>query len=114
MVLSIGKNDFNPQVISSPDRLRTGMQGKTFDGFDSMLFIMPKDEEQSFWMKDCIVPLDIVFISHGYVEDISPNCPVCNEVPCPSYKGKGGFVLELPAGACREKKIKIGDRVDFM
>jgi uncharacterized membrane protein (UPF0127 family) len=22
--------------------------------------------------------------------------------------------LELPAGACREKKIKIGDRVDFM
>jgi len=46
MVLSIGKNDFNPQVISSPDRLRTGMQGKTFDGFDSMLFIMPKDEEQ--------------------------------------------------------------------
>jgi uncharacterized membrane protein (UPF0127 family) len=104
MVLSIGKNDFNPQVISSPDRLRTGMQGKTFDGFDSMLFIMPKDEEQSFWMKDCIVPLDIVFISHGYVEDISPNCPVCNE----------GFVLELPAGTCREKKIKIGDRVDFM
>ena len=90
-----------------------GMMGKTFDGFDGMLFIMPEDTLQSFWMKNCIVSIDMVFISDNVIEDISPNCPPCKSDSCPTYKGKGGFVLELPGGTCRSKKIRIGDKVVF-
>jgi uncharacterized membrane protein (UPF0127 family) len=89
------------------------MMFKTFDGFDGMLFIMPEDTIQSFWMKNCIIPLDIVFISQGVIEDISPNCPPCVDDDCPNYQGKGGMVLELPGGTCRKKGIRIGDRVDY-
>lgn len=113
MVISINDNKFSCVVVYTPNKIMEGMMGKTFDGFDGMLFIMPEDTLQSFWMKNCIVPIDMVFISDNVIEDISPNCPPCTFDPCPSYKGKGGFVLELPGGTCRSKKIRIGDEVVF-
>jgi uncharacterized membrane protein (UPF0127 family) len=113
MVISINNNKFNCKVVSSPSQIRDGMMGKTFDGFDGMFFIMPIDGKQSFWMKNCIVPLDIIFISKNIINDISPNCLPCDAGDCPSHKGEGGFVLEVPAGTCRSQGIKIGDIVDY-
>jgi uncharacterized membrane protein (UPF0127 family) len=113
MVISINNNKFNCKVVSSPSQIKDGMMGKAFDGFDGMFFIMPKDGNQSFWMKNCIVPLDMIFISKNIINDISPNCPPCDADDCPSYKGQGGFVLEVPAGTCRNQGIKIGDIVDY-
>lgn len=113
MELSINDNTFFCKVVHTPKSIRNGMMGKTFDGFDAMLFIMPEDTQQSFWMKNCVIPLDIIFISDGVIQDISPNCPPCYDEPCPSYQGDGGFVLEVPSGTCRSKKIRIGDEVVF-
>jgi uncharacterized membrane protein (UPF0127 family) len=114
MIITINNIDFDCKVVSTPEKIRMGMMGKTFDGFDGMLFVMPEDTLQSFWMKNCIIPLDIIFISDGEIQDISPNCPPCYDNECPSYQGYGGFVLELPAGTCRSKKIRIGDKVEMM
>jgi len=113
MIISINDNKFSCRVAYTPQQIMQGMMGKTFDGFDGMLFIMPTDTIQSFWMKNCIIPIDMVFISDGIIEDISPNCPPCTTDECPSYSGMGGFVLELPGGTCRSKKIRIGDEVVF-
>lgn len=113
MIITINNIDFDCKVVSTPKKIRMGMMGKTFDGFDGMLFVMPEDTLQSFWMKNCIIPLDIVFISDNEIQDISPNCPPCQDDYCPSYQGYGGFVLELPAGTCRSKKIRIGDKVEM-
>jgi uncharacterized membrane protein (UPF0127 family) len=114
MQICIKDNTFSCEVVYSTEKLREGMMGKTFDGFDGMLFIMPEDTTQSFWMKDCIIPLDILFIRDGIINDISPNCPPCNSDECPNYIGDGGFVLELPGGTCKSKGIKIGDEVDYL
>jgi len=113
MNISINDNKFSCRVAYTPQQIMQGMMGKTFDGFDGMLFIMPTDTLQSFWMKNCIIPIDMIFISDGIIEDISPNCPPCTTDECPSYSGMGGFVLELPGGTCRSKKIRIGDEVVF-
>ena len=113
MVISINDNKFNCKVVSSPSQVREGMMGKTFSGFDGMFFIMPTDTVQSFWMKDCIIPLDIIFISKNIITSISPNCPPCNTDDCDTFQGKGGFVLEVPAGTCENQNIKVGDRVDY-
>ena len=48
MVISINNSKFNCKVVSSPSKIREGMMGKTFSGFDGMFFIMPEDGEQSF------------------------------------------------------------------
>lgn len=113
MNLSINDNNFICKVVSTPEKIRQGMMFKTFEGFDGMLFLMPEDTTQSFWMKNCVVPLDIIFISKGVIEDISPNCPPCVSIDCPTYEGKGSMVLEVLGGTCRKKGIRIGDQVDF-
>ena len=113
MVISIKDSKINCKVVSTPEKIRQGMMGKTFDDFEGMIFIMPENEIQSFWMKNCIIPLDIIFIDGNTIEDISPNCPPCDSMECPSYQGKGGMVLEVPAGFCKKTGIKIGDTIDF-
>ena len=113
MVISINNNKFNCKVVSTPEKIRLGMMGQSFSNFDGMSFVMPEDTTQSFWMKNCVVPLDIIFISKNIINDISPNCPPCETEDCPTYHGQGGFVLELPAGTCRGLGLKIGDVVDF-
>ena len=74
MYISINNNKFNCKVVSTPEKIRLGMMGQSFSNFDGMLFVMPEDTTQSFWMKNCVVPLDIVFIKKNIVNDISTNC----------------------------------------
>jgi len=77
-----------------------------------MLFLM-KGDEQCFWMKDCIVPLDIIMISDNTITEIHHQCPPCESEDCESYCGEGDVVLELPSGTCKKLGIQIGDEVDF-
>ena len=67
MYISINNNKFNCKVVSTPEKIRLGMMGQSFSNFDGMLFVMPEDTTQSFWMKNCVVPLDIVFIKKNIV-----------------------------------------------
>ena len=113
MVISINNNKFNCKVVSSPSQIRDGMMGKTFDGFDGMFFIMPEDGEQSFWMKNCIIPLDIIMIKNNVIVNIHHDCPPCLEEDCPSYCGNGNIVLELEGGTCEMLGIEAGDTVEY-
>jgi uncharacterized membrane protein (UPF0127 family) len=114
MNIKINNNKFKAKVVTSPEDRSEGMMFKNFDGFDAMLFIMDKDEEQSFWMKNCKVPLDIVFISRDTITKIHSNCQPCKSIKCPSYEGNGNIVLELPGGVCRKNNIKVGDKVVYL
>ena len=69
----------------SPQFTQMGMQGRTFDDtFDGMLFLMD-DEEHNFWMKNCITPLDIIFIKAKKISKIHHNCPPCKKEPCATF-----------------------------
>jgi hypothetical protein len=57
MYISINNNKFNCKVVSTPEKIRLGMMGQSFSNFDGMLFVMPEDTTQSFWMKNCVIPL---------------------------------------------------------
>jgi len=113
MKINLKSNPFTIKVVHEPQDLAMGMMGKNFNDFDGMLFLMPKSGPQSFWMKDCIIPLDIIFLDKNKITNIHHNCPPCNDSQCPTYQGQGGFVLELPAGTCQDLDIKIGDRIDY-
>ena len=113
MVVKINNINLNCKVVSTPEKTIEGMMNKTFDVFDCMLFLLPKFGLQSFWMKNCIIPLDILFIDDNHIESISHNCPPCKSDDCPSYKGYGSMVLELPSGYCKKNGITIGDKINF-
>lgn len=92
------------------------MMGKSFNrNFDSMLFMMGKETNQSFWMYNCIIPLNIIMInSDNIITEIHSDCQPCEDMyNCESYRGFGDKVLELSGGTCEINGIKKGDFVSL-
>lgn len=75
-----------------------------------MLFIMPEEQYQSFWMRNTYVPLDIIYLSEaGNVVSIQANAQPMNETPLPS-EGPAKYVLEIAGGASANLKITPGTK----
>ena len=115
MKISIGNTDIKVKLCVTRESITRGMQGQRFnDEFQGMFFLMPTKEEQSFWMYDCIIPLDIIMIDGKTITTIHENCPICKEeLECESYKGYGDKVLELPSGLSKQLGVKKGDKISF-
>ena len=114
MKVKINQNIFNVKTLIDKKSQSIGMMGKTFDStFDGLLFLMG-GKKQCFWMKNCIIPLDIIIIKNNVIVNIHHSCPPCNEDPCPSYCGRGNIVLELEGGSCEDLNIQAGDSVEYI
>jgi uncharacterized membrane protein (UPF0127 family) len=114
MKLSINDHKFKVKVQTSPEETQEGMMNKKFNKtFNGMLFVM-KNQEHGFWMKNCIIPLDIIIIKNNVVVNIHHNCPPCIEDDCPSYCGNGNIVLELQGGTCDRLGISAGDTINYL
>ncbi|MBI4158790.1 DUF192 domain-containing protein [Candidatus Woesearchaeota archaeon] len=80
-----------------------------------MLFIFDDLDYISFWMKNTLIPLDIVFIDENFtIVDIQYAIP-CEEDPCRTYdsRGKAKYVLEVNEGFTEENNIKLGDKIEI-
>lgn len=113
MKLKINDNIFDIKSVLTSKDIQNGMMGKKFDKFDGMLFFM-KNEPHSFWMKNCVVHLDILFIEDNTIVKIHHNCKPCFEKDCESYDGFGNLVLELPGGTCKKYNINEYDEISLI
>lgn len=106
------------EYADTPEKWKTGLQNRSSLKSDSgMFFVFSDVKNKSFWMKDVLIPLDIIFISpDGKVNEIiTPKpCPK-EETNCPSYVSKGlvSFVLEVNAGFAAKWKIMEGDILEI-
>lgn len=86
---------------------------------EGMWFVFLQPVELHFWMKDTLIPLDIVFVNSDLViTNIARNVPPCQDVDpeqanCETYSsdGKAQYVLELNGGVADELGFKVGDKV---
>lgn len=112
MIININDNQFNVKLATTEQEKSEGMMGKKFNStFNGLLFLMG-DGKHCFWMKDCILDLDIVFISQARITKIHHKCQPCQENDddyCERYCGVGSLVLELPGGTCESLNITEGD-----
>lgn len=81
---------------------------------EGMLFIFPQDDFYAIWMKDMLIPIDIVWLSAGgevidMKENISPDTFPSIFTP----KSRARFVVELPAGSVKTFAVTIGSRAEF-
>lgn len=80
---------------------------------DGMLFLMITEELQSFWMKNTIISLDIMFVdSDRRIVSINRNCKPYSLEQIPSGK-PAIFVVEVIAGYADKQGIKVGDMISF-
>lgn len=80
----------------------------------SMLFVFPGSEPRWFWMKDTLVPLDILYFgADRKLVSMQLDVPPCKADPCPSYPSDAPahYVLELPAGTARRIGVQVGDEL---
>lgn len=81
-----------------------------------MFFIYKKEDIYSFWMKNTLIPLDIIWINKdNKVVYVNKNSQPCRQVICPSINPnlKAKYVLEINAGLVDKYNIKPGDNVEM-
>lgn len=79
-----------------------------------MLFPFSPPKIVSFWMKNVLIDLDMIFMREGTVIAIQHSAPPCQTTPCPTYGPKGEIidqVIELRGGRAIELGIQAGDRI---
>lgn len=106
--------EISAQVAKSAEERERGLMFKeALDDNEGMLFIFEKDGFHSFWMKNCRIPLDIIWMdAQVRVVHIKKAAPPCGEdEKCPSIfpSRKARYVLEVKAGVASASDIKIGD-----
>ena len=78
-----------------------------------MLFIFEDEDIQTFWMKNMVLPLDIIWIdAQKRIVDIRENVQPCRQT-CENIVpvAKAKYVLEVKAGFVKVNMIKLGDKV---
>ena len=97
----------------NPSRAK-GLMGRTELNINSgMLFVFERDAKHGFWMKNTLIPLDIIWIDSNYsVVDIVYAKP-CIEKNCPTFSPKinAKYVLEINGGLTDIENISVGDKV---
>ncbi len=103
---------FNVEIAAKPVDLHVGLMfRKEMPKDHGMLFEFPAAAEQSFWMKDTLIPLDMLFVAaDGRIVNIHRNARPEDTTPIPSIEPVTG-VIELNGGMADEAGIKIGDLV---
>jgi uncharacterized protein len=95
------------QGLMYRDQLRPGT---------GMLFFFPHEGHYPFWMKNTLIPLDMLWIDGGKrVAHVKSHVPPCKADPCASHAPgtNASYVLEVAGGVAQEHGVKAGDVLRF-
>jgi uncharacterized membrane protein (UPF0127 family) len=109
---SRGRFQFMVELAETPSAWQRGLQNRQeLSGDAGMLFNYHKPRPVSMWMKDTLIPLDMIFLDErGFVVQVAENT-VPLSLDTISSRGPVMAVLELNAGAASRLGLRPGDRV---
>jgi uncharacterized membrane protein (UPF0127 family) len=106
------------EIADTPERIAYGYMFRPEIGEqDGMVFVFPQPGFHSFWMKNTLVPLDIIWMDDTRaILHIQAATPPCRADPCPGYGPvrAASFVLEVRAGTAAREGLKPGDRLSIV
>lgn len=105
------------ELALTPEEIAQGLMFRPSLPADrGMIFLFQETRHPTFWMKNTLIPLDIVFLDErGTVVDVEHRAPPCAAEPCPRYTSRAPSraVLELAAGVAAEHAVGEGSVIRF-
>ena len=104
----------NVEVVSTPAKIGQGLMYRQHLPPDAgMLFLMGYENDWQFYMRNTLIPLDMIFIKKdmtiaGIVENAEPRTETLRQVGTPSL-----YVLEVNGGWTAAHKVSSGAIVRF-
>lgn len=104
----------NIEIADNDAERQMGLMNRSFmNNSQAMLFIFDKEEPQAFWMKNTIIPLDILYVnSNKEIVSIAANTEPFSEKSLPSA-GPAIYVVEVNAGFCDQYGISAGYKISY-
>ncbi|HEY4059089.1 MAG TPA: DUF192 domain-containing protein [Kofleriaceae bacterium] len=102
------------EVVDTEPKIEKGLMYRQFMPEDQgMLFLMGEEKVQTFWMRNTLIPLDMIFITKdldvaGVVEQAEPKTETLRTVGKPST-----YVLEVNGGWAAAHGIRGGAKAVF-
>lgn len=108
---------FAVELAKTPAAREAGLMNRTSLGEKSgMLFVFDSAEEYNFWMKNTLIPLDIIWIDENLKVVAVKTAEPCREDFCEVYAPDRAalYVLEVNAGEAEKNNVKVGDSARFI
>ncbi len=103
-------------AISEEEKTNGLKKRETLDKDKGMLFVFDGRSSQKFWMKDTVIPLDMLWLDYdGKIVYIEHAASPCEKDPCPVFgpNARASYVLEINAAQAAEHDMRVGDRIDI-
>jgi uncharacterized membrane protein (UPF0127 family) len=105
--------------IADNDKARSRglMYRKYLPPENGMLFVFDIEDFHSFWMKNTLIPLDIIWLDKDFrIVYFYQNVPPCKSDPCASYAPllKAKYVLEVNSGFIKNVGLKLDDKLKLI
>jgi hypothetical protein len=103
------------EVVSTEAKIERGLMYRQAMALDSgMLFLLPEIKDWTFWMRNTLIPLDMIFIRKsmtiaGIVENAEPKTETLRTVGEPSQ-----YVLEVNGGWTKAHGVTKDEKVRFV
>ena len=120
-IVKINDLEISVDISDTPEKRSKGLSGReSLNEKKGMLFIFDeKDQTPIFWMKDMLIPIDIIWINNGEIVQIDKAIQV-PEKDTPDTKltqyspeVSVDYVLEVNSDFSDKYELKAGDNVDL-
>ncbi|MGA9333636.1 MAG: DUF192 domain-containing protein [Rudaea sp.] len=111
----LARHEFQIEIADDFASREYGLMNRTSMAANhGMLFVFDAPAMQTFWMKNTLIPLDMLFFDRDYkLVNVQQRVPPCRADPCPVYgsTGPAQYVLELNGGEAEKLGVKPGDKL---
>lgn len=119
--VELGGRVFRLELARTPENRARGLGGRDYIGADEgMLFIFDGPAPRTFWMKDMLIPIDIIWLSDGIIigidEKVYPPALNASEgnIARVSSPAPADTVIEIGAGRASELGLVSGQRAEIL
>lgn len=111
--IRVGGALISAEIAETPEKRALGLSGrKTLGKNEGMLFVFDEPGIYSFWMKDMLFPIDIIWLDEGFrVVAIAENAAPSSFPNLFTPSSPAQYVLEVPSGFVRQHTTRVGEYV---